>query len=486
MVDGWRTFGVAEAFSVMGDGRCRTIKPNWWADGLAGLLTTLAPHYGPEGVLVLDISAARLLGLPTEPVPNPGIDHPVLEELTRAGWNHPGRLSDWTRCWAPDRPTIFVCVEPMLDTRHDAEGFFPYSPFLRSEFWDTVRTLDLWHRASGVPWRGVPGMAGMAIMERYAPKRVDSPDPAKRRYAPMWKPSDRRDKVTNRPIPWGPDGACENRYELTHWRNMPTGQRCWIHGFDQNRSYIAAAMLCEVAPGPLHHTGRIAFSKRLAGWWQVELAPWNLAGRLPDPAGYIDGEDPTRPRIRWITTQRLTLLEELTEEGVYGGVRIVDSWTAPARDTVLRPFAERVRDMYMYKDPAGQLIDGLPVIDQIKLQEMTKEVGRRTLGMLNAATNWAYRPDWWYAIVALQAANLWRHAWKVGKADDRWPVGIDVDNVFYAHTSKDPREAAPPTFICRNAGRGCCDGFDETGYMLGHYKPHGAYRWPRPARRKAA
>lgn len=461
--DRWRTLGLAEGFAVMGDGAIRPAPREWWAEGLGVLLNKLAGHYGPEGVLLLDRSAAVALGLPTERVPRGGIDHVALDDATRAGWQHGGKLSDWTHFYGTDRPSIHVAVEPMLDLTPDREGWTPEAPFWRAEFHDTTRTLDIWHRLSGVPWRGSAGMAGLAVLKRYAPQQVNDPDPRKRRAAPTWHPS-----VV------GPDDAYETRYELSHFRNTPADP-CWVHGYDDNRAYIAAAQACEVCPWMLKHTGRIAFSPRLAGWWQVELAPWNDP-RMPDPAGYGEDEQPGRARVRWITTKRLELLEQLTAEGVYGGARIIDSWTGPARDTVLKPWAERMRDMYVYRDPAGRLVE-LDIRDQITVQLATKEVGRRTLGMLNNAGNWVYRPDWWYGVVGLQSVNKWRRSWKVGKRDGRWPFAFDVDNVYYASAERDPAKAAPPALL--ECPRKCgCNQLDATGEKLGHVKPGKSYRYP--------
>lgn len=463
MTDQWKVLGLSEGFCVMGDGCRRAVTPRWWEGGLGALLSTLAPHYGFDGgVLILDRSATLALGLPVEGVPFGGIDHPALDDATRAGWSHKGRLSDWTHFRAPDRPSLHLCIEPLLSTKFNADGVAADAPFWRSEFHDTVRSLALWHLVSGVPWRGSPGMAGMAILKKYA----QADNPQRNTYGPTWKPTGL----------WIPDGLDEQPYRIGDFRNPPPPDSgtWWMHGYDQNRSYIAAAMLVEPAAHTLRHTGRIAFSRRLGGAWECELAPWNDP-RMPDPAGYREGENRTGGRVRWLTTERVALLEELTTEGVYGGVRIIDSYTAPAKKGVLRPWAERMRDMYVYKDPRGRdLSSGLTVADQIRIQIMTKEVGRRTLSMLTSPGNWCTRPDWWYSTVALQAANLWRRMWAIGKAEDRWPVAIDVDNVYYASRDRDPEASIPVALV---------DLLDPAGEKLGGYKTHHTYRYP--PRRKA-
>lgn len=451
--NGWRTLGLSEGFCVMGDGRPRTVAPRWWEGGLGALLTRLAPHYGPEGVLVLDRSAAVALDLPVDGPHIRGIDHPALDDATRAGWSHSGRLSDWTHFWGPDRPSLYVCIEPLLSVEFNADGVAADSPFWRSEFHDTVRSLDLWHQLAGVPWRGSPGMAGMAILKRYA----QADNPQRNVYGPTWKPTGL----------WLPDALDEQPYRLGDFRNPPVEDGVWwMHGYDQNRAYIAAAMLVEPAAHTLKHTGRIAFSRRLGGAWECELAPWNDR-RMPDPAGYREGENRAGGRVRWLTTERVALLEQLTAEGVYGGVRILDSYTAPAKKGVLRPWAERMRDMYVYKDPHGRVLT-LPVADQIRVQIMTKEVGRRTLSMLTSPGNWCTRPDWWYSTVALQAANLWRKGWQIGKAENRWPFAIDVDNVYYASRDRDAEASIPVALV---------DLLDPTGEKLGGYKTHHTYRY---------
>ena len=66
------------------------------------------------------------------------------------------------------------------------------------------------------------------------------------------------------------------------------------------------------------------------------------------------------------------------------------------------------------------------------------------------------RPDWHYAILAQARANLWRKMRRIGEQEKRWPLFIDVDNVWYSAVSDDPRAECPKgiTLIGENEPRG--------------------------------
>ncbi len=82
-------------------------------------------------------------------------------------------------------------------------------------------------------------------------------------------------------------------------------------------------------------------------------------------------------------------------------------------------------------------------VEANKVAAAAKAVYRESVGLLNRATNWMYRPDWHYSIIALARCNLWRKMWKVGRDEDRWPLAIDVDNVAYGSADPDPVASIP-------------------------------------------
>jgi len=218
-------------------------------------------------------------------------------------------------------------------------------------------------------------------------------------------------------------------------------------------------MLTEVASEELTHTGKgTPWTPRTAGWWLVELSPWNEP-RMPHPAGYVDG--PARQIVRPLTAPTMALLHQLTERGIYGGVRVLDSWTAPAKDGVLRPWATTMRDAYAraaaVDTPAGHMVT-----------RAIKMAGRETLGLLNHETNWAYRPDWWFSVVAMSRANGWRSAYEIGETTDRWPLKFDTDMMYFDSDERDPAKAAPVWAGAGGRIRGIQ--LDPAGIRLGYYR----------------
>jgi hypothetical protein len=395
---------------------------------------------------MLDTSATRLLGLPVdERLPRGGVDHPAVEDAARAGWSV-GKIGDWSTFKHAAGQALHVGLLPQIDLRQDKLGTYVDFPLYGPWLPDTISSLALWQEVTGSAWHGNPGIAGTAILRALAPKPQSQ---GGRSQPPTWRPAPK--SPSGALLPVGPDDVAELDLMMGHWHRGV--EHRFIHGYDWNRQYIAAAIALEVCPWPLKHTGRIAFDKRRAGWWLVELAPWNVP-TMPDPAGYLDEE---RRVLRWVTTPTLTLLEELTAEGVYGGARIVDSWTGPARDGITRPWGERMRDAYALVHASGA-----DPGDVERVRTGLKLAGRQTPGLwaTNAATNWIHRPDWWYALVALARCNQWRAMWREGKATGRWPVTIDRDNMWYSSDLEDPDEARPQTIK-----------YDPTGMRLGHVKP---------------
>jgi hypothetical protein len=482
----WRAFGLAGDHCFTDDGKRRPVPASLdWTD-IGTVLHSLAPHYGREGVLLLSSSAAQELRLPwAERVPRGGIaDHPAVLEAGRAGWTT-SAIGDWSTFRGDGRPVLHVAITPVLDLATDREGIVSDFPlFARVDqggIRTTVRALRLYQDATkGIPWHGNPGMACLGIQRELAPRK----DGTKGSKPPTWKPHPLEpDGITRIPTgpDYGPDGAAESDLLPRHFTRRPDLR--WTHGYDWNRAYISAMILLEVAPWTLKHTGRIPYSKRLAGWWQVELPhhrtadgrlelTWNHPG-MPHPAGYSESDSP----IRWVTGPTMALLEELTAEGVFGGVRILDSWTGPARDWVMRPLGECLRDAYT---GVAALSDDPTEVALVRAA--LKQAGREGPGLWNKGANWIYRPDWWYALVALTRCNIWRAMWREGKTSGRWPLMIDRDQMWYESELEDPVASAPKTFrLDWDPGLKTW-----TGLQLGRVKPKATRNGNRRARKVSA
>lgn len=392
------------------DHRQHATPSDFAAAGLGGLLERLRPQFEREGTVLVDAGAARALGLPDTPGTDEEMtDHPATVGARAAGWKV-RRLGPWTTLYGDNRPAVQLGVLPWIDPAE--------CPMVSGGHAITAGALALWHEVTGSAYHGTVSVAGLTVLTN------GFPNP---KTAPTWKP-----KLG------GPgDQGVEDDLRREYWRGPLAGKR-YAHGYDATRAYVSACMGVKLSPYQLKRTGKLQWDPQhpRAGWWEVELSPWNLR-HMPDPAGYDpSGQGRT---VRWIAQPTMELLHALTELGVYGGVRVLDSWTGPAKE-LLKPWATTMRSAFdAVTDPAS----GYDPHEAQRVAATIKDAGRGTLGLLNRPTNYVHRPDWWYSIVSLTRANLWRKAWKIGTTEDRWPLWFDVDNIWYASDIDDPREACP-------------------------------------------
>lgn len=411
-----RALYVSPAFTVLdgpADAGCVKLTPaDTWAAGLGAFLDRVAAQLVDGGVVVLGRAAVTAFKLPDGPT------SAVTEGLAAAvaaGWSH-GKPQPWTLFYGDGRPTIVVGLEGWDDfARCDIVSPHPI---------DTVYRLRMWHELTGHPWRGSPGIAGMHLLRETLPRY-----PMK---GAQVKPSLH--------APYGPDGGYESDWTARGWSRPLTAP--WAHGYDATRMYLAGAQSCEsLSPWRLHRTSRSTFDRKLAGWWEVDLGPWN-EDRIPAPAG------PGGSGVRWVTTPTLALLEDLLHAGgAFQTFEVLDSWTAPGR-RILRKWAEVVEHTYQgarryARDPGGPFgIDQ----DGAAVQSASKAVYRQTIGMLKPTTGTGgpvYRADWHYTLIAHPRCLLWRKAWAVGQTEDRWPISWDVDHLWYPSDSPDPEVSRP-------------------------------------------
>jgi hypothetical protein len=399
------------------------------ADGLAPVLDRLATGFrgAGEGVVLLRGPAQRALGLPDgrnrDALEDDDQQAETLERIAdscrAAGWRV-SKIRPWTTFHGPNRPPIHI---GMLTYLCDP-GEYPFATNAVS-FLDRPYLHRAWRDLTGSAFRGTPGVAGTAILRDLA---------ALQRQQPTWQPSEP-----------GRIGM-ELAYQLEHWRSPESDHgRLFEHGYDLNYMYLGAWVTAEVSAFGLRRTGAIPFDRKRAGWWLVDIAPWNDPW-LPDPAGYT-GEDTSG--ARWVTTPTLALLEDLTAQGTHGGFEIHDSWTGPASRAVLQRSGEKIRDALYMLDSID--VEDLDVPVHIRtacpvLIGALKEAYRQAHGLMNREGGRCYRPDWYSAIVAQARSNLFRKLWTAYYQHGHRPLRVDVDNVWYASDSPDPVSCAPPNF----------------------------------------
>lgn len=350
------------------------------------------------------------------------VTNPVMEQLggfkLPLGWKAYGRLeTGWQKLMEHSDPKRTVVVMNMDEIdKYDC-------PLYTGDAASTGANLTAWHNKMGTAFLYTSGVAGMTVFEHMQKTKKTKGGKIARR--PAWKPE-------YSGMAWS--GSNEWIYGRNSFVGPTEGE--FLHGYDSNRHYLAAAGNALVCSDVLGHTGAIPFDKKLAGWWLVDVPPWNDP-RFPHPAG-VAGK-------RWITTATVELLYQLAEnEGVLAPFEIEDSFTGVGT-RLLAPWAQLMEKSYrdeQYNEA---------------LRTTLKDTMRSTLGLFNSETNATYRPDWWQAVVGVARANLFRKMWNAGK-EGRYPYAIETDCVYYHSDNPDPIQAAPLAFVM--------------GHGLGQFKVH--------------
>lgn len=437
-----KTLLLAVDCSVMDD--VISVPPTYEPHDLGELLDRVAERLDDDGVLILSGPWARYVQPFWE---QGGTERPVT--LHAGDW-HAGVMEGdaWIRWTHADRHTIWTCDNDRLPPGGRNSPLIADQPML------TALNMAQWVKVTGVPWVGTPGMAGNALLvdgwEQMNPKAP----------APRWNTSG----------VYLPHAAAQgDRWIYGHIEQAYT-PRQWsrpsmdaVHGFDLNKAYLSAYSVIELPTAPLErhrHPDRAqTFDPKEGGIWRVELSPWNYGHLLPDPAGYAPELD---DGTRWLTTPTLTLLQQLTDRGDYGGFTIREAWTAPTR-RITRKWAELINDMVgAAREP---------------LNYAAKQLYKQTWGMW-ANPGRVHRPDWHYSIIAQSRANLWRKIDTGMRSDAHGthrtlsavspeeaayaPVRVETDCVFYPDLN-DTWEWVGQTNRFR---------LDPSGIKLGHFKPY--------------
>lgn len=332
------------------------------------------PYADPENhaVRLLHGAAALFAGrdegvlMITEPLP-PDAD-PLLQE---AGWKFTKirGLSEggWTMFTRPGSPTVHLCIRRAIKL-DDCPLFHPEESAMA-----IAGRLADYHKAVGVAWRGVPGMAGHSLLRSLY---VD-PGPGKQ---PLW----------NYARPEAPNSAPLGAVGGLLWkRPLPDCQPGWeyVHQFDVRSAYLAAAGVVELPWSGLRRVCDMQFDKDYAGYWLVRAS--DLPG---DVIGVVDSRRVWEDQV-WLTTPIMCLVQDLgyTPE-------VVDAYVSAKTRRILRPWAERLRDgLYAAEKREASL-----------LRTSIKDTYARSIGMLARKGGRIYRPDWADFTIDMARANFVR------------------------------------------------------------------------------
>lgn len=319
-------------------------------------------------------------------------------DMTAPGWRN-GLPDVWTTYEQGGR-RVHLCIDDWAGgTRH---------PITEGPPTVTARRLDDWYDLTGCCYRGIPGIAGTALLRQLA---------GQRRPSPLWH-HDSPPSAYEPELRWTRPGP-------TQPPTPPIGETV----LDANRAYLAAALTAEVAAGALHHFHHneapvVVPGIGQAGWWRLAVTPpWHHETLMPAPI---------RPGQRnvWVTTPTIKLMAQLAQQGCYAFPEITESMTAPGR-RIFRTWAETLD----HAIKTVRWVDNTP--DQ-PLTTTLKQAYRETIGLLNREGGAIHRPDWSATIIAQARATLWRKAWTHGNTTGQWPTNIDVDALTYTTTPNLP------------------------------------------------
>ncbi|WP_371591252.1 hypothetical protein [Streptomyces sp. NBC_00470] len=268
---------------------------------------------------------------------------------------------------------------------------------------------------------------------------------------------------------WAPRPAvCWREIHVPAWR--------WFHVsyepdvdtevtfLDRTASWVSAASSAQYAHGALERTGALPGYGRRPGYYLVDAHPWQ-DHRIVSPLGTAD----TEARV-WVTYPTLEILQRLTEDGVWPGVTIHDSWTCP--DSVrFRAWATAVNQVRVeaHRDVQAAMMDGTEA-DQAEAEDHYENYVKAGYAVAfetmrgnddpREAKSKVRRPDWYQTTVAQAAANVWRDTWKCVQAGYQ-PLFMGAKDEV-AYLTEDVRammRTTPPVLK-----------IDTTGVQLGHWK----------------
>jgi hypothetical protein len=259
----------------------------------------------------------------------------------------------------------------------------------------------------GIPLLPGPGATGWRLVEHLNaghPEWLVRPE-----HLNMWpRPSDRA---------------------LSYLRALEAPGDLWVHLYDANGAYLAAAQSAPLGVGQA--TRDPHYHAKEAGTWAVRRAAGMLGARAGIGLAPIvtDG---------WYDTASVRAAIEAGQ-----GVQVYDGWAYQESHTILRSWSDtlwRAR---------------LAIVDEPVAREAIKRIYVQMIGRMNhppregvPSPAW-YRPDWWAAII-----GEWNRRLVAKVATLHIPPWlIDTDTIGIVSPEADP-EAAAPQLLTRRLGLG--------------------------------
>ncbi|MGW6270795.1 DnaB-like helicase C-terminal domain-containing protein [Streptomyces sp. NPDC055060] len=196
-------------------------------------------------------------------------------------------------------------------------------------------------------------------------------------------------------------GRGGKRHRLIVPDSLGPGQFCTI---DRNGSYPSACSAVTLAPNKLLHTGPLEQrAKDQAGIFYIDVPAWDHAA-MAHPLGRLADRPDDQGRI-WVTTPHMELLEKLIrQEQMAHPLRIYDSFTGRANNSLLKPFYQEAKQARAELIEAG----GEPYTEY----KRRLSIALRLLWPKGEHLNSPFwRPDWRLSMVAEASVRHWVVAW---------------------------------------------------------------------------
>jgi hypothetical protein len=223
--------------------------------------------------------------------------------------------------------------------------------------------------------------------------------------------------------------------DLTWKRDLTAKEKRmkYIHKYDKNSMYLAAATGLLVGEGdPVHVSGE-AFDERLPGLWHVRAvqgeSPYD-GKLLPNPA-----------RLPHLTTAMVTCARKLgwqidviegyqwNEQGMYH--RTLETWANTLWDVRQRlrvPSAE-----YKHTEARRNAYRTIGAIAHVGIGKLADE----------DTTGGLYRPDIWALVVGRACANIFFNVEQIRAKSGLTPILIHTDALWYVSNDAHPETAVP-------------------------------------------
>ena len=382
-------------------------------------------------------SLARKLGLRGKRPPKDSGRTALVRSLEAAGWKL-GRagLSDWTHCYRPGSPGLWLVVVPWFSQHEMCDPNDPPPGAALADRIELVRDL------LGQPYLMSPGATGTALLAL-----TQSTASKGRLREPIEQPPPALAKRCNLAEPeWNWRRAVSTEEASRATRAVR---------YDVNAQYLAAAALTELGLGDPEHVtdpdrlaGALTTKALPPGYWLVDRVP----GPHPELPDLLDADQGADGQL-WVTTPSL---RAVLEAG-YTLDAPREAWVWPDQTRWLQRWAEGLRDARDFLtdarggvDPDGNLAAAAQAV------KFTYAAGVGMLGSLRfrgpspdkPRGSWDFRPDARHHVIATAKANLWRKVLRTAldPADGRVPVAITRDAVVYLAGPEHDDKTAPAGF----------------------------------------